>query len=518
MKEKLSPYLPGIILFVLAVVIALLTYQDYGVGWDEQDQRADGLLSFNYMFHGNHDLFKKETDNHGVGFELFLLFVEKGLRLKDTRDIYLNRHIVTHVFFLLSCLAGYVLVLKLFNNKFLASLSFIILAFTPRFYAHSFINSKDIPFSCMILLTLVVCRAAFDKNRSWLYLLTGLICGYATSIRIMGVMLGGFLFLFLCMDLLTALKNKEKPAKPILNILLYSLGFCFILFISWPYLWTSPIHNFIESFTALSRYKWGATTLINGKMEEAQKLPWTYFPTWFLITTPVLWLTAGFAGIGLIIYNIFKKPIEFLKNTPERNFLLYLLCFIIPIMSVILLHSVMYDDWRHLFFVYPPFVLMGLYFINKFLQNKYRMVVQGICALQVLAVSYFMVKNHPFHQVYFNELVSHEDEYLRKNYEMDYWGCSFKQALEHILEADPRPHINVCSNLSAYFEKNILILREEDRSRLTFTPPEKADYFITNYRGHPDDYPGANVEYTITVLNSSILQIFRMKKFDFRAP
>ena len=145
------------------------------------------------------------------------------------------------------------------------------------------------------------------------------------------------------------------------------------------------------------------------------------------------------------------------------------------------------------------------------------MVVQGICALQVLSVSYFMVKNHPFHQVYFNELVSHEDEYLRKNYEMDYWGCSFKQALDHILDEDPRKNIKICCNLYAYLESNILLLHEEDRKRIQFVPPAEADYFITNFRSHPDDYPGTNSEYTITVLNSSVLQIFRLRNIDMRA-
>ena len=419
MKEKISPYLPGIILFVVAVIIGLLSYQDYGIGWDEPYQRGPGLLNFNYMFHGDRELFVKENDNHGAGFELFLLFFEKGLHLKDTRDIYLNRHIVTHLFFLCSAFAGYVLVLRLYKNKFLASLGFILLAFTPRLYAHSFFNSKDIPFMCMVLLTLLASRIAFQKNKPWLFLLTGLLCGYGTSIRIMGIMLGSFLFVFLLIDLVTALMNKEKPLKQVLNILLYSVAFCFSLYISWPYIWRQPVHMFVESFRSMSHYKWGATTLISGKMITATELPWTYFPTWFIITTPVLWLFAGIAGIGFIIYEISKKPMEYLKNTPERNYLLYVLCFFVPIMSVLFLHSVIYDDWRHLFFVWPPFVLMCLYFINKFLHNKYRMVVQGICGLQVLAIGYFMVKSHPFHQVYFNELVSHEDEYLRKNYEMD---------------------------------------------------------------------------------------------------
>lgn len=515
-KDKIAPYLPGIALFVLGLIICMLTYQSYGIAWDEPLQRKDGLPNFNYMFHGDQSLFKEETDNHGAGFEIFLLLFEKGLKISEPRAIYINRHIVTHVFYLLSAFAGYVLVWKLFRNKFIASLGFVLLAFTPRLYGHSFFNSKDIPFMCMILVTLVASQAAFSKNKTWLYLLTGLACGYATSVRIMGIMLAAFLFLFLVIDFINALKERQKPVKPILNTVLFAVGFCFALYVSWPYLWRHPVRDFIQSFKAMSHFKWGNMTLINGKLETATSLPWNYLPSWFLVTNPVLWLIAGFAGIGLVIYDFSKQPLKYINNTPERNFVLYILCFFVPILSVIVLHSVVYDDWRHVFFVFPPFILLALYAINKAMQLKYQKIVMGVCALQVAAVLFFMVQNHPFHHIYFNELVSHEEESLRKNYELDYWGCSFKQALDHVLESDNRKQINVCSNLSAYVETNVLGLPAEDTARIRFTPPDQADYFITNFRGHPEDYPGANVEYSISVLNSSIVQVFRLRPVDVK--
>src|SRR5882757_3909121 len=110
----------------------------------------------------------------------------------------------------------------------------------------------------------------------------------------------------------------------------------------------------------------------------------------------------------------------------------YLLCFTGPIAAVLILHSIIYDDWRHLYFVYPSFVMLALYFVNKLYDTKLRMVVLGAFGLQVLLLAFFMIKEHPFQQVYFNEFVSHDKEALRKNYELDYWGSSFKQGLEHL--------------------------------------------------------------------------------------
>src|ERR1035437_6234235 len=369
MKKKLQsiiqhPYFPGIIMFLIALVIALFTYKDYGICWDEPYQRdPPGLQSYNYIFHGSQELFKRAQDNHGAGFELLLVIIEKMLRLTDSRDIFLNRHIVSHIFFLVSIFAAYVLIYRLYKNRFIASLGFFMLAFMPRMYAHSFYNSKDMPFLAMFLIIFAVCHVAFDKNKTWLFFALGLLCGYATSIRIMGVMLLPVILLLLFIDLVNNLKNKEKIGKPLLQMLVFTVGFVILLYLPWPFLWKDPIRNFVDSYTKLAHYSaWKGGLLFNGKILYSDKpLPWTYFPTWFLITIPELWLLAGFGGIILLVIDFFKRPLVYILNTKERNYILYLFCFFAPIFAVMFLHSVIYDDWRHLYFVYPSFVMIGLY-------------------------------------------------------------------------------------------------------------------------------------------------------------
>jgi hypothetical protein len=79
-------------------------------------QRDPAVLEWNFALHGNRELFNTPNDNHGAGFELLLLLVEKSLKLKDTRDIYLMRHIFTHIFFLLCAFSGYVLFLQIIQR------------------------------------------------------------------------------------------------------------------------------------------------------------------------------------------------------------------------------------------------------------------------------------------------------------------------------------------------------------------------------------------------------------------
>ena len=509
-----NPYLPGIILLALFTIIALLTFGDYGVAWDEPFQRAPGLLSFDYMFHGSQELFMRPTDNHGAGFELLLVMIEKSLKLTDSRDIYEMRHLVTHLLFLGGAFALYILTLRLYNNRFLASLAFLMLVCAPRLYAHSFFNSKDIPFLSMVVISFTFCRWAFDKNKPVLFLALGLICGYATSIRIMGIMLAALIILFLVVDLCVQLYKKEQTSRTLLNILLFSLGFCFLLYAAWPYLWKHPLHNFAESFNKLSRFDlWSGDVLLAGKYIKSTDLPWTYFPTWFLITLPEIWLLAGIAGIGWLAIDIFKKPLTFLQNTHERNNLLFLACFFIPVFAVIILHSIIYDDWRHLYFIYPSFILTAIYLINKLLKWKYAIAVRCICSAQVALIAIFMYENHPFNQVYFNYFVSHSPESLRKNFEMDYWGCSFKQGLENLVaNADPSKKITVYCDYKDLFDNNLLALPSEDRGRFQYADEDNADYYLTNFRGHTIEYPAKDLAYACEVLNSKLFCAYHTER------
>ena len=518
MEEKklhpilLHPYFPGIVLFIIAVLVGFIGYHDYGVCWDEPYQRAPAILSYNYIMYGSQDLFIKASDNHGAGFEIPLVLIEKMMGLKDSRDIYLMRHITSNIFFLIGVFAAYVLIWKLFRNRFLASLGFFIIGFMPRLYAHSFFNTKDMPFLSVFIVALAISYVAFEKDKTWLFFVLGLSIGYATSIRIMGIMLAVFVLLFLVMDIVFKQINKEKFTKQLMHILLFALGFCILLYIPWPFIWKHPVKLFIESFSKMSHYEWKGGLLFDGKILMSDKpLPWTYFPTWFMISIPELWLVAGLIGIGLLIKDFFTRPLVYLKNTYERNFLLYLMCFFAPIISVIFLHSVIYDDWRHLYFVYPSFVFMGIYFINKFINGRYQKIVQGVCLLQAAIVVVFMVQSHPFQQVYFNNLVSHDEERLRKSYDMEHWGCSFKQGLEHVLENDTSKLIRICCEYTPMLNNNILILPPEERKRIEFAMFDKADYYMSNFRLHPDDYPGTEINYQIEVEGSTIFRVYKLK-------
>ncbi len=470
-----------------------------------------GITSYDYIFSRDTSLLNSGDWAKGVAFELPLIFIEKQFHITDTRDIYLMRHLVTHLFFLVSVFCGYILVLRLLKNQFIACLGFLLFAFNPRIYAHSYFNSKDIPFLAALIITFTVCQVAFEKNKTTWYILLGMACAYATSIRAMGILFALCVSLFFISDIITAVSRKEKPGMVVPNFVLFIITFCGFLYATWPLLWTAPVHNFIGAFLDLSHNIWHGKTLLNGVNYPGDKLPWTYIPLWFSITIPVLWLLSGIAGLVWVIVSFVRTPQDYLRNTPQRNYLMYAACFITPVISVIALDSTNYDDWRHLYFIYPSFVMLVLFTVHKLLKGGKKSIVIAACLAQIVFTTFFMVNSHPFQQVYFNQLVSHKEEFLRKNYDLEYWGCADKQALEYILAHDNSPTVKVWVSLNPVWN-NSMILPEAARKRIELVnSADQATSFMTNFRNHPDDYNYPTIFYEIKELNSTILRVYKLR-------
>lgn len=501
----------GFFLFAAALFVAMFTYDDYGLTWDEPIQRQTGIISYDYAFSGDTTLLTWKDKDYGVAFELPLILLENAFNLEDSRDIFLMRHFVTHCFFLIGCYFLFLLIDHLYRNKLLATVGFFLLLLHPRIYAHSFFNTKDIPFLAMYIICFYYFVKAFDKRTLWSFVILGICAGLLINLRIMGILLLLGVLLILIVDIFRTIE-KRKQLQLIIAFLISSL---LILYITWPFLWNDPVNNFITAFTNMSKFRWDGVVLFNGEFMASTALSWYYMPEWFSITTPIIYLLLGVFGIFLIIFQFIKKPLSFLPNSLERSNLLFLGYFLAPIIAVIVLHSVLYDGWRQMFFVYPPFVLICIYGLSKMKEISIKTYkISGI--LLVLGFSFTgwnMIKNAPFQNTYFNEVfLFSSDEFLRKNYEMDYWGASYKQSLEYILKVDSSPKIYISvENYPGTI--NLDILPPQDRKRFEIAPIENANYFITNYRWHAGEYIWLENSkfHQIKVGNNTINEIFKLK-------
>ena len=307
----------------------------------------------------------------------------------------------------------------------------------------------------------------------------------AIDIRIMGIIIAPIIIFF---TYLKYLRNKNFEIFTGISIYLFLFPLLTILF--WPYLWENPLGHFIQAFKSLSSYSFEGYNFYLGEYYESSNLPWHYIFVWIGITTPIFYLVLfiyGFANYTLRIKKrIFKIKYDnslndFWRGETELQDLIYYVLFITPIFIVILLDSTLYNGWRHLYFVYPCFLLIslkGLYLIDLNYFKKKNTKLKILTALFLAHITFLMIKDHPHQNVYFNFL---SGKNIQTKFEMDYWGLSNKQALEYILRNDSKDVIKIGSAGSISLENSKQILGILDRNRIAILKNLESDYIIDNY-------------------------------------
>lgn len=510
MKQWAEKYL-GYVLIFGAFLIGLSHYGDYGVAWDENDQRHIGRVNYQYVFEGNPEFQTFKDKDYGPVYEMALFAIEKKLDIQDSRDLYRFRHMAGHLFYLLGVLCVFWLIQGLYGQMELSIIGVLLLLFMPHIYAHSFFNSKDIPFASWYIVSFYAIWRVFKRQRWVDYGWAAFALGILINLRIVGMLLFAVTLCFLLVDYFRDRKSGTSDARSLPKLGVFVGLTAAVVFATWPFLWSNPVGNFAEAVRSMSKFRWDGYLLFKGNTIKSTALPLDYLPVWFGITTPVWYMILGFSGMGYAIYRLIKLPRSVFSDTVMRMNFLFLLSFWTPILAVWLLGAVLLDGWRHLFFIYPSFVFLAIFGLDQVLKTRLKPVALGVALVGILSTGYFMVKNAPFQHLYFNFLVNRgEVNKIRKSYEMDYWGTGYKQALDYILERDKSPVIKIAvENFPG--KVNVGLLRPDQRARIALVEKRDCTYFITNYRWHPQDYTeiAGNTWYSFKVDNNAFITIFK---------
>jgi hypothetical protein len=495
--------------FALVLGLGLLLFTDYGASMDEGINRDTGMVTLKYLAQplapawvaSHTDLERYTTPlaeymdrDYGVVFETPVSLLEQAFNITDTRNKYLFRHLCTF----LVCFGGLVAIYQLAARRFrdwrLGLLAALWLLLSPRMFAESFYNDKDAVFMALFAIAMntgvqfllhpTPARAAWHA----------LACALAIDARIMGILLPVYTLALLAWRGLRA----EVPCRRVATCgLLYSVLLVGLVVVCWPYLWPAPLQNFVQAFNNMRAFRWSGTVLYNGADVPATALPWHYALVWLGITTPILYLVAALLGLGLVGYQLLRQYWRLWADEQGLQDVFFLGCFAGPLLAVMLLHSVLYDGWRQLYFIYPAFLLLAMRGWVAAARwrapwTSWRRLLYAGTALSLGLVAAQMVRDHPLQNVYFNLLAG---PHVEQRFEMDYWGLGYRRDLEYVAAHDARPVINVFAPGPSGAELNLLLLPREQRDRLHFVDsPEQADYFLTNfripsYRNYRERYP-----------------------------
>jgi hypothetical protein len=539
----------GVLFFGILLFWGLCQAKDFGFTLDEPINYRNGLISEKFVlkrlapdtyerlmqtdttFEQTADLINYYDNDYGVAFDLPVQFALRSLDITDSKERYIFKHRCNFTLFWVSaCFLFAILRKRWAESEWWAFGGTLMYLAHPRILPDAFYNPKDLPLLSFFVIAIYFQMQYFQKSTWQRALPFAITSALAIDVRILGIMLPATTGLLTLISVYQTEGLSSQFLKKIPKafwIYVASLIGFIILFM--PILWHKPLY-FMDIFEHMSHFRWNSLVLFRGEQIIATDLPRSYLPIWIFISSPLAYSLAGFIGIcsiiGFILKNLKLNRVIF-NSAAELFDTLFLAHFIIPLGMIIGLHSVLYDGWRQVYFVYGAGILLsirGITSIANALQAK--LFVQHISAknkiisLFLIAIithtTYIVWEYYPYSNVYFNCMVSDAPHH----YELDYWGTGNVQALKYIAANDNSDSIFI-ESARGFAYSSLYLLPIEDRKRFfsVHHKKHKPHYYITQYRfakydTAPDSLANSTYDDFFTIQRNSmkITSVYKKKQ------
>jgi len=520
----------SLIMLVVLLPVMLWMSTQASISGDEflhRDQ-AEAVVDFFLSSGANQKALDTPVTNlkhYGQSYDNLASFIA---RIFSIEDIFLLRH-------LMSAFAGWLVILFAFlmatktGGWGTAFFTMVIFSISASFIGHSLNNLKDIPFALGYMAGIyaiynLMCQWPYFKLKTaWLMVAA---IAFSISIRPPGIILIAYLGLAIFILAIKSYHKKELFIKAIVvlfskSFLIMAAGY-FAGLLLWPYALQNPFKNPFISHQIMEAYPVTIRQLLMGNMIWSDMLPDYYLPWMMLISVPLLLL------LGLLMFIVFQR---FKYNPKAVAILLFSILF--PVIFILFRQSNVYGGWRHILFIYPPLSIIagfGLHAFYQFLRIKANKILWvptvlfvGVLIAEPLG---FMIRNHPFHYLYFNPVAGgYKGAYAK--YEADYYFNTIHPAAEwlnnYILQTGEE-NIKVISNFEAawHFRKNkqvSSVLQSSWYNRANYDW-DYAVFSATYVHAHTLTnglWPPPGTIHTINVENLPVAAVVkRISKDDFR--
>jgi hypothetical protein len=485
-------------LLVLAAAWLFFLRDRLGVHWDEPWQQNLGVKVYDYASGRNAELMGIQNRFHGAAFEWTAEWI---CRLSDAYSFASKvpvRRTVLILFFLMGAIALAFSAVELTDDFRAGPLSLLLVLCTPRIMAHAAFNTKDIPLLAAACFFLFFSLRFFRKPNFSTAIFSGISAGLMVSLRIPGV------FVLVLWPVWVWFSVRQGTpilrAKAVVFFLL-TASLCTLLF--WPVLWDNPIQRFGEAWQFMSRFPWDDPVLYGGQFIPANLLPADYLPIWILITVPWVLL------IGLVFsFSVLLKA-EYLLRMKQAFLWVFAL---IPPGAVIVLHSVVYDEWRHVFFIYPALILIsvsGFLFVIKRVTFQWFKWVMGFLIVFQVAETGLWVFKHPEHPyLYFSPWIRNR---TCGQFEQAYWGQTYAEANRYFLkEYSGKPFRVAYVHAPGYY--NRWMLSDADKQKIIPVAYDEADYLVTNHRFEHETFNFGQAVFEQRVNGCSVITVYKRNR------
>jgi hypothetical protein len=427
----------AVAVLVVVAAVALMTFRDYGLGWDDYTHSEYGeqlLALYGSGFADRRALSFVNLYAYGGGFDMLAALAAKV----SPFTLFETRRLVGALVGLIGLLATWRTGRRI-GGPPAGFLALVLLATCPLYIGHMFMNAKDAPFAvAMAILLLALVRVLEDYPRITPNGGAFAAIGFGLSIgsRVMGgfgvVTLGGALA---ALAMIEARRDGLRPAAARLGRFVVSLLPAAVLAYAvmalvWPWSVADPLNPWraVAYFSHFFETPWHE--LFAGAVVTVTEMPRSYAPTLFALQMPEIFLALALAGTAGALIAACRRE---LPANRRAVLLLVVLAATLPILVTVLARPAMYNGIRHFVFVLPPLAVLGglagAWLLAKLQQHSDRVAAAaGVAFLVGIALPIVeMVRLHPYEYTYFNHLAGGVAG-ARGRYMLDYWGLSFKQA------------------------------------------------------------------------------------------
>ena len=408
--------------------IMVLASVDFGATWDERARHLNGQRIWEF-YTGLRERWSFIEDGghlYGGVFDVLCVAVERWLPL--------DRHVLRHG---VNAVVGWIgvvycgrLAARLFGT-WPGVLALVMLAASPRYFADSMNNPKDLPFATTTIAALYyfstiaptwpyITRATGSKIAVALALGLNIRPGALLYLGYFGLLVTGFALV----EYHERQVNWRQLADTAARIALVAVAVLLLGTLFWPWAQGAPLTRPIEALFNVANYEgYRGGVLFNGYDYEPDRLPRYYVPVFFLISTPPVVI----AGVILSMFVSHSR-----RWTLSRNALWTVAA--LPVLLAIFMGSTLYDGLRHVLFIIPVLVVLAAAGWTRLLFGWTRSWLGRSAAIVLLAAGVVhaiasTVRFHPHQTVYFNELVGGPGGAVAK-FDLDYWGNCFLEAVD----------------------------------------------------------------------------------------
>ena len=433
-------YLFFIFLTIYTLVGAYLSLTT-GISSDELHEQKNWSINLlaikDFINTGNYEnLINYRDKYHGIAFQFISqpiqYFIKEFVANLNNVTAYggllISKHLVVFLIFSISGIFFYLISLKITNDiKFSLLSSFAYLLY-PYLFGHAQFNPKDVPFlSFWLINTFFSIKLIEDlylkRNIKISYLiLLSFLTAFLISIRILGILI---FIQYLVSLLIYFEKTKISPfiflKKNYKNLLILVISLLIFIYILNPIFWHNPF-EFINSIKWMGKYPQNICTLTNGNCLYSLNLPSSYYFTWLFFKLPILIL------VGYCLFPLVEKKIF---NNDIRTIYYGTIIIIVPLLIVIFILKgvALYDELRHIIFIFPLIFLISLTNIFYYLKK------QIFYFMSFVLIVFFIFENinlNPYQYTWLNSFAKFNK--IEKNFEVDYWGLSNKNIQKKIIE------------------------------------------------------------------------------------